>query len=375
MKTDGRLLIVRHGPGRGRLQPYIQQCFDTLREERALLRDGLAFYETGGRPPSLDGVSGILFLLADPLEALYPECYSEAVAVADRADAMGIPLYNPPTLLSAHCKSRTASILAAHDIECPPTYVYRNFDQLRRLIESHELPVILRADSDHAQVNARVLEKPGDVEGLEGGPVPYPGVLSPLVDVRSGRKRDGPWDPFRKWVHRFGAFVFGDICMPGHLHFSASRVVGGHDVVWDLVDERSRRARAKLGTGWLNGLAQRCIRMSPWYRAARAADVAFRRQEPPDSSLFVAAARVLGYDFVAFDFGVLADGTPIIFEANPYPFINSLPGGILWRERELDHYTRRMYDAIGRYLTSRVDATVRKQDAAQGSSSWRARTG
>lgn len=354
MNSDGRLLIVRHGPDRGRLQPYIQQCFDTLCEGNPALRDRLAFYPTGDTLPSLEGVTGVLFLLADPLDSLYPECHADASSIADRAVALGIPLYNPPTLLSAHSKSRTASVLGAHGIECPPAYVYRDLEQLRRLLESHELPVILRADSDHAQLNARVLEKPGDVEDLEVGPVPYPGVLSPMVDVRIGRKRDGPWDPFHKWVHRYRAFVFGDICMPGHLHFSPSRVVGGDDVIWERMDESSRRIAERLGTGRLNGLAQRGIRMSPWYRAARAADIEFRRHGPPDPSFFVSAARALGYDFVAFDYGVHPDGRPIIFEANPYPFINPMPGGILWRERELDEYTRRMYDAIGRYLISRT---------------------
>lgn len=352
--SDVRFLIVRHGPGRGRLQPYIQQCFDSLCETNPMLRDRLAFYQTGEALPSLDGVTGVLFLLADPLDVLYPECFADASSIADRAEEMGIPLFNPPAVLAAHCKSRTAAVLEAHGIECPPTHGYRDLDELRRLLQTHELPVILRANSDHAQVDARILEEPRDVEGLEDGPIPYPGVLSPMVDVRSGRKRHGPWDPFHKWVHRYRAFVFGDICMAGHLHFSSSRVVGGHDVVWDLLDERSKRIRARLGSGHLNALAQRGIRMNPWYRAARAADVAFRLRGPSDPSLFVRAARALGYDFVAFDYGEYPDGRPVIFEANPYPFINSMPGGILWRERGLDEYTQRMYEAIGRYLASRA---------------------
>ena len=96
------------------------------------------------------------------------------------------------------------------------------------------------------------------------------------------------------------------------------------------------------------------VEMAFWYRAARAADKRYRGEEPPDPELFVRAARVLGFDFVAFDFGRFPDGRPVIFEANPYPFINPMPGGILWHERRLDEYTLRMYGAIGRYLQSRL---------------------
>jgi len=354
VSPQGTFLIVRHGPGRGRLQPYIQQCFDTLLERDGVLRDGLAFHATGGTAPDLDGTRGILFLLADPLEELYPDCYAEAVSIARDAERRGIRLYNPPQVLAEHSKGRTAALLADAGIPCPRARPYRDRTELVRLLEDAEYPAILRADTDHAQIDARVLRDSGALADPASGPVPAPGVLSPLVDVRSGRKATGRPDPFRRWVHRYRAFVFGDICMPGHLHFSGSWVVGGHNVIWDLVDSRSRWVRDRLGAGRLNGLAQRLIRTDPWYRAGRAADIRFRREGPPDPELFVRAARALGYDFVAFDFGRLPDGRPIIFEANPYPFINSMPGGILWRERELDRYTERMYGAIGRYLHSRI---------------------
>jgi hypothetical protein len=354
MKTKNAFLVVRHGPGRGRLHPYIQQCFDTLREGDPVLRDRLVLHETGQPEPSLDRIQGILFLLADPLESLYPACFEEAAAIAERARRSGIPVYNPPEVLSDHSKSRTAILLAEAGIHCPPARTYGNHEELSQLLRAGEFPVILRADVDHAQVDACVLEDADAATNLEGVAVPLPGVISAKVDVRTGRRPTGRPDPFRRWVHRYRAFVFGDVCMPGHLHFSSSWVVG-HRVIWDNIDERSRTIHKKYGPGRANGVLQRAIRADPWYRAGRAADISYRRQGPPDPELFVRAARVLGYDFVAFDFGRFPDGRPVIFEANPYPFINSMPGGILWRERELDEYTGRMYDAVGKYLHSRLE--------------------
>lgn len=354
MKTETAFLVVRHGPGRGRLHPYVQECFDTLREGDPVLRDRLVLHETGQPEPSLDGIGGILFLLADPLEALYPACFEEAAALAERARHYGIPVYNPPELLSDHSKSRTASLLAEAGIDCPPASTYSDREELSQLLRAGEFPVILRADLDHAQVDACVLEDADAAANLEGVSVPLPGVVSAKVDVRTRRRASGRPNPFRRWVHRYRAFVFGDVCMPGHLHFSSSWVVG-HRVIWDIIDERSKSARDRIGTGHRNGVVQRLIRAGPWYRAATAADRRYRRQGPPDPELFVKAARVLGYDFVAFDFGRFPDGRPVIFEANPYPYINRLPGGILWRERALDEYTHRMYEAIGRYLRSRLE--------------------
>ena len=354
MEREGTFLVVRHGPGRGRLGPYIQQCFDTLREQDSVLRERLVLHETGQPEPSLDGVVGVLFLLADPLETRYPECFEEASAIAERAQRSGIPVYNPPDLLEGHSKSRTAKVLAKEGILCPPTRIYRDRAELTHILETAELPVILRADVDHAQVDACVVEDADAAASLEATPIPLPGVISPKMDVRTGRKRSGRPDPFRRWVHRYRAFVFGDICMPGHLHFARSDVVGGHDVIWDLMGDRSQSARERFGVGHRNAAAQWLLRADPWYRAARAADNRYRREGPPDPELFVRAARVLGLDFVAFDYGRFPDGRPVVFEANPYPFINPLPGGILWHERRLDEYTLRMYGAIGKYLQSRL---------------------
>jgi hypothetical protein len=316
------------------------------------LRERLVLHETGRSEPSLDGVVGVLFLLADPLKTLYPECFEEASAIAERAQRSGIPVYNQPDLLEGHSKSRTADLLAKEGIPCPPADIYRDRAELTHILQTAELPVILRADVDHAQVDACVLEDADAVASLEAGPLP--GVVSPKVDVRTGRKRSGRPDPFRRWVHRYRAFVFGDICMPGHLQFARSDVVGGHDVIWDIMDERSKSVRERLGPGHLNAAAQWLLRADPWYRAALAADKRYRGGEPPDPKLFVRAARVLDFDFVAFDFGRFPDGRPVIFEANPYPFINPMPGGILWHERQLDEYTLRMYGAIGKYLQSRL---------------------
>src|SRR5512146_2158218 len=94
---DGVVLLVRHGPGRGRLDNYGNGWLKRLARTGPDLRRRIRIHETGsGDSPSLDDVAAVVFLLADPVRELYPACYAEASAIAAAATARGIRLVNPP---------------------------------------------------------------------------------------------------------------------------------------------------------------------------------------------------------------------------------------------------------------------------------------
>jgi len=80
------LLLVRHGPGRGRDYPYLQSCFVHLEQQMPELFKRIRLYETGSPEPSLSGVRAVIFWLADSLRAFYPECFEEAMRIATFKD-------------------------------------------------------------------------------------------------------------------------------------------------------------------------------------------------------------------------------------------------------------------------------------------------
>src|SRR5712692_7888008 len=87
------VLLVRHGPGRGRLQNFGNGWLKRLARTRPDIRRRIRIHETGsGASLSLDDATAVVFLLADPVRELYPECYAEASAIAAAAAAREIRL-------------------------------------------------------------------------------------------------------------------------------------------------------------------------------------------------------------------------------------------------------------------------------------------
>ena len=101
-----------------------------------------------------------------------------------------------------------------------------------------------------------------------------------------------------------------------------------------------------MGTGHLNGLVKRALRLDPWYRGALLEELSTRACPVPDAAEFETAAAALDLDFVAFDYSLLADGKPIIWEANPYPFLQAPGAGPLARERQLHDHVLEVQEAV-----------------------------
>lgn len=109
MADRPKLLLVRHGPGRGRFVNYANAWIRRAEGRRPGLYRRMVIHETGEKPPSLEGVGAVVFLLADPLRERYPDCYEEARRIADEAQARGLPLVNAPDALSNTIKTVQAS--------------------------------------------------------------------------------------------------------------------------------------------------------------------------------------------------------------------------------------------------------------------------
>ena len=113
------ILIVRHGPGRGRIPGYCEHVLEWIRSERRDLGARVRVHETGSGPVELDGVSAVFFWLADPLEIRYPDCYAEAMGIQEEAARRSIRVLNPPWALAEYGKSHQHGRWAAAGIQTP----------------------------------------------------------------------------------------------------------------------------------------------------------------------------------------------------------------------------------------------------------------
>jgi hypothetical protein len=185
-RDGGDVLVVRHGPDRGRLHGYLQEVFDAVARRHPDVAARLRFHETGAPPPDLDGVAAVLFLLADPLRELYPPCYAEARAVADEARSRGIAVANDPDALSNTVKSVQAARWRERGIPTPAHLAFRDQHELEAVLGDVRFPAILRADELHAQEGMRLCRSAEEVVALPPDAIRYPGALAEFVDVRAG---------------------------------------------------------------------------------------------------------------------------------------------------------------------------------------------
>ena len=122
------------------------------------------------------------------------------------------------------------------------------------------------------------------------------------------------------------------------------------------LQDRSLKYKNRFGPGRRNGLAQRWIRLNRDCRNALEAERKFLQRPVDHAETLCSAVASLGFDIASIDYAVDAYGKPILWEANPYPYIDPWPGGTLWRDRDLKTVNRSMYDALGRYLGSFLEA-------------------
>ena len=355
-RAADRILLVRHGRGRGRLYPALQQGLDYLAESQPEVSGRIRVYETGGPMPALDDVCAVVNFLADPLRLKYPDCYRRAVKIAEAARERGITVANPPEALGQHRKSEMARVWRQADLPTPACVRFENERDLRGVLSGFQKPVVVRGDEHHGQEDAMFLPDPGQPVGVSAANLPIPGVVSELVDTRATYRVRRSDSVFATFYHKYRTFLFGDEVAASHLLFSRNPIVSARGSVFKELEDRGRKYKDRFGAGRRNGLAQRWIRLNRQFRGAIEAERAFFERPVEHVDLLRESARLLGFDIVSVDYAIDAYGEPILWEVNPFPYIDPWPGGTLWRDRKLPAVTRAIYDALGRYLGSFLPA-------------------
>lgn len=337
------LLIVRHGPGRGRLPGYLAPALKRLAAIDPALLGGVRFHETGrGGAPDLADTQAVFFWLADPLREMYPDCFAEAAAIESQARDRGVRLVNPPSVLSNSIKSVQARIWLEAGIPTPPCVPFADRDALEQAAERTGFPLLLKSDTLHAQERMVFCASATDLHARPNASLPIPGVVSPFVDTRSGWQQVRPETPWARAFHKKRLIVFGDSLQARNVFFSDGPIVGlSTSSIWRHRPRDGRPSRAGLF-----GLSRR-------ERAELAIDLAYFRAGDCDApDVMRQAVRALGFGFAAIDYSVFADGRVCIWEANPYHFVPGprsyvLPEQRCFQERQ-DAFCRALGAFFGR---------------------------
>lgn len=319
----GNILIVTHGPGRGRSVPTGNVFLTRLRATDPELAFRIIRHSTGSPMPSLQGVSLVVFWLGDPLRQKYPGCYAQAVEIAEAASGRGIALINPPQGLSNTSKACQSGIWTEAGIPSAQARSISSASDLVQAFASLGGPCILRGDETHAEHSVIVLKSRSDAE-LAARSLKLPAALIRVHDIRAQYRAAGtdPSSLYARFHHKARAFVFRGEVKASHLFFSREMIVGLSNSL--LAREARPRRRMLRQFGLRRALFEDII----------AEDIGFFRSSLPYKDVLVSAVAALGLDVAAVDYSIRPDGTPILWEANPYFWLPRGEESVLSEERK-----------------------------------------
>lgn len=343
------ILIVRHGPGRGRHAGYWNEALEYLSRCHPRLSRRLRLHRTGEPGPELDDVAAAVFWLGDPLKELYPDCFEEAVEIAARVPRVA----NPPRALSNTIKSRQAGLWREAGLPAPQSRRFSTMEESRDILERVEYPVVLRPDRTHTSPDLHLCRTREQALSVPDDQLHCPGAVTGFVDTRDGYRSRLPHTLWASHYHKKRVFVIGDRVIPGHLYFSSdpfvrasgstlARHAAVRDFVRGFVDDIPRWDR-RLG---LSRTLKRLVPLGPVARRSVRREVAFTTSAPGRPDLMRAAAGALDLDFLALDYSVLADGHAVLWEANPYPYLTRAERGILPVRRRGRYRNARIFEAV-----------------------------
>lgn len=373
-RLDGNVLIVRHGESSERA--YLQGAIDHISNRRPELAARIRLHWTGEPKPDLDEVRAVVFWLRDPLRERYPD-YQAALEIAVEAQARGLRVANHPAALSHTVKSTQARIWQEAGIRTPSHRRFVDRADFEAVLAETRFPAVLRADDRHGQIGMRILDRGEDARALSAEAIEYPGSIADFVDVREGYRASGARHVWSELYHKKRQFVFGPVVRASHLFFSSNPLVSSNTctlkmpegtlgrwrrrTVRRLTDRPPHRAEQR----WLGRLRRdpRRARELELFEQSLAADIEYWETGCEQPELMRAAASALGLDFAAIDYSTLADGSLVLWEANPYFLLPVARVRMLAAERRTPERVSSYYDGIGKWLSLLLDGECDDRDA------------
>lgn len=300
-----------------------------------ILRQSIDLWETGTRPPDLAKTAAVVFLLSDPLKELYPDCFRDAEALAQDARLRSIRVVNAPVALSNTAKSKQAELLLRAGIRTARHIGFSSLESFRDAVHAIAFPAIVRADLLHSQQRMIFCESREDALALPNTRVPLPGSIAEFIDTRESFRATAPDSEFAKYFHKKRAMVFGTRVLNNHIFF------GRHPIVGSLSSTFGHYRSVNPLRRWIQN--RRC-------RTHIELDYQYFRREPEDADVLRRTAEALELEYVAIDYSSTADGSVVVWEANPHFSLHDWPVGLLPRQRKTPERHRRFHDAIGAFF-------------------------
>lgn len=216
--------------------------------------------------------------LQDPVEAWSQRTYRRALRLESACDQLGIPTLNRVEHLANAGKTEGSQRMRTAGLRTPATHRFRSHRELRDLLQRLPLPCFVREDWGHGRAMLR-LDSAQDAAAVKIRRFRRP-VVTELIDLRS--PADGLYRKFRY-------VVAGPFGVPHHLQASRDWITRGPNRVF--------------------------------LDATKQEELAYIAAPSPHHELFQHACAALQLDFVAFDYSLDATGQPVVWEANPYPFL------------------------------------------------------
>lgn len=320
--SQGNILVVVHGPGRGRDVPTGPAFMARLRRHAPDLAARIVTHETGNLAPSFAGIGLVVFWLGDPLRQKYPACYAEAEAMAQVAARRGIPVLNHPDGLSNTTKALQSDIWLKAGIPCAPVRCVSDAVELFAACAEFDSPCFLRGNDTHAERSIRTLSTPAQIDAAARS-LAGPAAVVRIHDVRAEYRAAGtPGSSlYSRFHHKARAFVCCGDVKASHLFFSRQTAVGLSNSLF------SRES------GPIRSLARAAGFRRQLFDDLVSEDIAYFHSSLPYKDVLVNAVTALGLDIAAVDYSIRPDGTPILWEANPYFCLPPGSESILSEER------------------------------------------
>jgi hypothetical protein len=217
--------------------------------------------------------------LQDPVEAWSRRAYARACRIARACDRRRIPVINRVDRLSNATKTEGARCISGVRLRTARMHVIRDPQEFRKTRAGLSLPLFVREDAGHGGPMLRA-DTEEELRALPIEQFQRP-IAVELIDVRS--PEDGLYRKFRY-------VVAGRVGVPHHMQASEQWITRGTIRVYNA----TTRAQEESYVGRPDPLHQR----------------------------FQRARLALGLDLVAFDYSLDRHGEPIVWEANPYPYLH-----------------------------------------------------
>ncbi len=267
--------------------------------------------------------------LQDPVQAWSAEAYRQALALTLRCDAAAIPVINRVERLARAAKATGAQLMREAGLRTPRHERINDIAAFRRNFLGLRLPLIVREDWGHGGVML-LASTPHEARLLPLETLTRP-VAAEVIDLP---------DPHDALYRKYRYVVAGHRGVPHHLQASREWITRGSNRV---TNEQTKQD-----------------------------ELAYINAPCPHHDLFMAAAQRLGLDLVAFDYGLDAQGQPVVWEANPFPYIQFSQKTLVYRNEALHRtigimvamYLERAGLALPPQLAAWLDASAAVRSSA-----------